>query len=105
MTSSFLSERKTEKILQLTTSNVRTFVFSAVMLAENLRGMLLYLNNKKIKIPRLPGPSTVSIVTELWKYIQCQELNSDIPLGFEKVMQTGINRLDHLLKTVESQRG
>ena len=95
----------TEKILRPVVSNVKAFVFSAVVLAENLRGMLLYLSSKKVRMPRLPGPSTVSIITELWKYIQCQELNSDIPLGFEKVVQTGISRLDHLLKTVESQKG
>lgn len=100
-----VDEEKTKKISQLAVTEVKAFVLSAVTLAENLRGMLIYFSNKKIKTPRLPGPGTVSIITELWKYIQCQELDSGIPLGFEKVVQTGIHRLDHLLKTAESQKG
>ena len=98
-------KKKTEKISQPVHSNVKAFVLSAVTLAENLRGMLVYFKNNGLKTSRLPGPSTISIITDLWKYIQCQELEGSIPLGFEKVVQTGIHRLDHMLKTAESKKG
>lgn len=92
---------KTENFMSqlLSSSDGRNYTLGAIILAEKFREIILLLKRREKSTNGLPGPSNGKLLEDLWRYIDCQEPDHDIPFGFKKQV-VAVNERYQRLKTI-----
>lgn len=91
----------------LGSQNTEVFILGAVMLAERLRNLIVWLrvNQKKRRV--FAGPSSNDLLNNLWKHIDCQDHKEKISFGFRKLVTAVTARYETLRDMIrfQQQRG
>lgn len=85
----------------LSSSDSHNYILGAIILAERFREVVLRLKKNKREKIGLPGPGNSKLLEDLWKYIDCQEPDSDISFGFKKQVVIVNERYQRLKSVTE----
>jgi len=97
------STKKQEDLMVklLGSNDGRNYTLGAIILAEKFREIVEHLRSKQKNIGGIPGPSNYRLLEDLWKYIDCQEPDRDVPFGFKKQVVAVNERYQRLKATIE----
>lgn len=83
-------------------SNARSYVMGAIILAERYREALLWLKLHNKEVSAVPGPKDKQLLDDLWKFIDCQDPEQTVGFGFQRQVITVSERYQRLRNIIGS---
>lgn len=86
----------------LNSKDSRSYTLGAIVLAEKFRELILMMKLAEQYISGISGPSDNRLLDTLWKYIDVQEPDQNVPFGFKKQVVIVNERYNRLKKIIEN---